>query len=145
MEVLQEPASPELSTSPSSSPSTPSPAVAPTATKVQVECDRAWNLFKLGHLNLLISSNGLQLTSESCCFTSNCPFWPKCSELWRGTPSSTSEEKVVHLEVRPEYLQPWGCEELTEDEIFVSALGAHLASPKSPTILRCESVEFILF
>lgn len=44
----------------------------------------------------------------------------------------------MHLEVRPEYLQPWGCEVLSEEEIFSSLLGAHLSSPAKPTILRRE-------
>ncbi|KAL5105411.1 hypothetical protein TcWFU_003321 [Taenia crassiceps] len=136
MEILQEPASPEIPTSPICSPplhscSSPTPLA---TTQVIPEDNRRWNLFKLGQLNILVSSCGVQLTSQSCAFTTDCLFWPKCSDLWSDV--SKSDPKIVHLEVRPEYLQPWGCEELTEDEIFSSFLGAQLSSPQSPTILR---------
>ncbi|VDM33880.1 unnamed protein product [Hydatigera taeniaeformis] len=138
MEVLQEPASPEPSTSQIGSPphhfdvsSTPLETV-----HAAPENNRRWSLFTLGHLNILVSSCGIQLSSKSCAFTSGCLFWPNCSELWSD--ASKSDIKIAHLEVRPEYLQPWGCEELMEAEIFSSWLGAKLSSPHSPTILRCE-------
>ncbi|KAL5964671.1 hypothetical protein TSMEX_007598 [Taenia solium] len=138
MEVLQEPASPETPASPPHSPplhprSSSIPLVQATVRAIPEE-SRRWNLFKLGQLNILVSSCGIQLSSQSCAFTTGCLFWPKCSELWSDI--SKSDIKIVHLEVRPEYLQPWGCEELTEDEIFSSSLGAQLSSPQSPTVLR---------
>ncbi|KAH9280905.1 hypothetical protein ECG_07430 [Echinococcus granulosus] len=143
MDVLPEPASPEPLTAPTCSPpllpcpSSPQPVIpfTPLATTQAMPGDnRRWNLFKLGQLKILVSSCGVQLSPESCAFAKGCLFWPKCSELWSDM--SKSDIKIVHLEVRPEYLQPWGCEQLTEDEIFFSCLGAQLSSPQSPTILR---------
>nr|CDS34518.1 hypothetical protein HmN_000887300 [Hymenolepis microstoma] len=141
MEILDEPASPEPS-SPPSTPSRPPPSHSPVlSTPVvaipsrlgELTYDRFWNLFKMGQQRLLISSCGVKLSPDSCIFKKDCPFFPKCTELW---PNSCPDYKTVHLEVRPEYLQPWGCEVLSEEEIFSSLLGARLSSPAKPTILR---------
>ncbi|KAM7543257.1 hypothetical protein Aperf_G00000005204 [Anoplocephala perfoliata] len=143
MEILEQPASPEAPSSPSSLPRPPSshsPVLsAPTVTiptRLGQSCyGHLWNLFKLGQQRLLVASCGVKLSPTSCTFKTSCPFFPKCSELWPDSTSS-SDTKVVHLEVRPEYLQPWGCEVLSEDEIFSSLLGARFSSPGKSAILR---------
>ncbi|VUZ47914.1 unnamed protein product [Hymenolepis diminuta] len=141
VEFLEEPASPEPSSSPSTHsrlPSSHSPVLSTSIVAIPTRLgellyDRFWNLFKVGQRRLLVSSCGVKLSPDSCIFKTDCPFFPKCTELW---PNSCSDYKIVHLEVRPEYLQPWGCEVLSEEEIFSSLLGAHLSSPAKPTILR---------
>uniref|UniRef100_A0A5K3EJV4 NARG2_C domain-containing protein n=1 Tax=Mesocestoides corti TaxID=53468 RepID=A0A5K3EJV4_MESCO len=136
IEVLQEPASPEPA-----SPFTPTPCP-PVTTKPTPKDGKLWNLFKLGEVHLLVRSSGVRLTPESCAFAckkdgsdSTCVFWPNCAELWSGAPVDGAE-KIVHLDVRPEYLQPWGCEDLSDAEIFSSCLGAHLSCPEKPEVLR---------
>ncbi|VDN30982.1 unnamed protein product [Dibothriocephalus latus] len=43
---------------------------------------------------------------------------------------------MVHLSVKPEYLLPWGCEKLSDDELWECYLGSLLDCADSPYIVN---------
>uniref|UniRef100_A0A0X3PXF1 Little elongation complex subunit 2 C-terminal domain-containing protein n=3 Tax=Schistocephalus solidus TaxID=70667 RepID=A0A0X3PXF1_SCHSO len=104
--------------------------------------DRSWSSHQLGKFVLLVNSSPVQLTRSTCaaCFNSptegahtSCVFWPTCSEIWQN---SQDESKTVYLSVKPEYLLPWGCEKLSDDELWECYLGSLLDCADCPRSLN---------
>ncbi|KAL7059432.1 hypothetical protein AAHC03_013318 [Spirometra sp. Aus1] len=147
IEDIEPPASPD-STPEVMSPSSPNDHLdAPEALPVPPPVadgptDRTWSCHRLGEYMLLLNSSPVLLTRSSCatCFHSptaggdkNCLFWPNCSEIWEN---SQTEPKMAYLTVKPEYLLPWGCERLSDDELWECYLGSLLDCADSPHIVN---------
>uniref|UniRef100_A0A183AXG2 NARG2_C domain-containing protein n=1 Tax=Echinostoma caproni TaxID=27848 RepID=A0A183AXG2_9TREM len=67
-----------------------------------------------------------------CCSTeesSPCPLWPSCDTLrphWEDKMSTLGKLQPVCLQIKPEYLGDWGCEELSPFELAEAWLGSVL-------------------